>query len=242
MRTLPLVVSVLALLVGMIHFAFSRGPGDKELADLQARVETMATEIDDLRAALRTNEVALRRYAEAARPGSAPAPAPAPAEPGAAQPSAGLPAPEPVASAVVPAAASGAQEQARRTFLDRTKPASERVDALLALRKSRDGRTEEVARVALELAQDQAVAPPLRAEALRHLSRLDYPSMKEPLLGILTRERDSNTRTEAVELLQRFLDDPGIKTALQAAQNDPDRRVRDEARRRLADWESKQGR
>ena len=97
-----------------------------------------------------------------------------------------------------------------------------------------------MARAALDLAQDPSVAAPLRRDALRHLSRLDYPSMKNPLIGILTRERDSNTRTEAVELLQRFLDDPAVKTALQAAKNDPDRRVREEARQRLADWESQQ--
>jgi hypothetical protein len=242
MRTLPLFVSALALVVGIVHLAVSRGgAGNRELAELQARLETMATEIDDLRAALRTNELALRRYAEASRPSSPPPPAEAVVDPSAAAP-APDPAASPVAPAPAPAAASPALEQARRTFLDRSRPASERVDALLALRKSRDGRTEEVARAAIDLAQDQTVSPPLRREALRHLSRLDYPSMKDPLLGILTRERDPNTRTEAIELLQGFLDDPTIKTALQAAQNDPDRRVRDEARQRLADWESKRGR
>jgi hypothetical protein len=236
MRVVPLFVSALALLVGIVHVAMSRGGSQKrELAALQDRVEAMATEIEDLRAATRTNEAALRRYAELARPSSVPDPAPPPV-----QPSAPVPAPEPAAGRAVPPAMAEAQAKARQTLLDRTRPASERVDALLALRKSINGRTEEVARVALELAQDQAVSPRLRAEALRHLSRLEYPSMKEPLLGILTRERDSGTRTEAVELLQRFLGDPTVRSVVQAAQNDPDRRVSDEARQRLADWESKQ--
>jgi HEAT repeats len=233
MRVLPLFVSALALLVAIVHVAVSRGGSQKrELASLQDRVESMAAEIEDLRSAMRTNEAALRRQAELAR-SSVSVPAQAPA-----QPSAPLAAPEAAPGRAVPPAMAEAQAKARQTLFDRTRPASERVDALLALRKSINGRTEEVARVALELAQDQAVSPRLRAEALRHLSRLEYPSMKEPLLGILTRERDSGTRTEAVELLQRFLGDPTVRSVVQGAQNDPDRRVSEEARQRLADWES----
>jgi hypothetical protein len=241
MRALPLVVGVLALVLGIVHLAISRGgAGKAEVADLQARVQALSSDVEDLRAALRTNEVALRRYADLAQTRNAvdPSTTPPPAAPAAA-----VPTPEPVTSpAAVPAPIAKILEQAHRTFLDRTQRADKRIDALVALRKSRDGRTEEVARVALEMAQDQAVSPTLRREALRHLSRLEYASMKEPLLGILARERDSGTRTEAVELLHRFLDDPGVRGAVQAAQNDPDRRVREEARQRLADWESKAGR
>jgi hypothetical protein len=234
MRALPLVVGALALVLGIVHLAVSRGgASQKDLAALHARVETLSTEVEDLRAALRTNEVALRRYADlvqvrnAGAP-SAPPPPPAPA----AVPPAGS-----VASPPLPPPIAALQERAHRTFMDRSRHAIERIDALVTLRKSRDGRTEEVSRVALEMAQDPAVSAPLRREALRHLSRLEYDSMKQPLLGILARERDSGTRTEALELLQRFLDDPAVRGAVQAAQNDPDRRVRDEARQRLADWD-----
>jgi hypothetical protein len=244
MRALPLVVGVLALVLGIVHLAVSRGGADKtEVADLQSRVEALSGEVEDLRAGLRTNEAALRRYADLAQTRNAAgagtgAATPPPAAPAAPPPAA----PETAPIRPLPAPIAQIQEQAHRTFMDRSKPPQQRVDALMTLRKSQGGRTEEVARVALEMAQDQAVSAPLRSEALRHLSRLEYESMKQPLLSILARERDSGTRTEALELLQRFLGDPGVMSAVQAAQNDPDRRVRDEARQRLADWQSKPGR
>jgi hypothetical protein len=240
MRALPLVVGVLALVLGIVHLAISRGgAGKTELTDLQARVEALSNEVEGLRAALRTNEIALRRYADLAQTRNA---AGAATPPAATPPTAAPPAPpETAPSRPLPPPIAQIQEQAHRTFMDRSKPANQRIDALVALRKS-DGRTEEVARVALEMARDQAVSAPLRREALRHLSRLEYDSMKLPLLGILAGERDTGTRTEALELLQRFLHDPGVMSAVQAAQNDPDRRVRDEARQRLADWQSRPAR
>lgn len=234
MRILPLFVSAIALLLGLIHLAVDwTDSGEREVAALKERVDVLSSELEDLRVATRANAMSLQRLGSgAARPSSIPTPA---------QLGAAAAAPGAAGGAVAAPPVPAPTEEARRTFLDRGRPASERVDALLNLRKLRDGRNEEVARAALDLAQDASVAAPLRRDALRHLSRLDYPSMKDPLIGILTRERDSNTRTEAVELLQRFLDDPAVKTALQAAKNDPDRRVREEARQRLADWESRQG-
>jgi hypothetical protein len=133
-----------------------------------------------------------------------------------------------------------AMAAATRTVLDRQASAEDRAAALTQLRPNdgrSDGRTHEVVMAALEVIQAPDTSAKLRAGMIRDLDRLDDPSLKDPLVGILSRDTDGRTRREAVESLAGFYDDPHVRSLIERLKDtDPDPQVRAQAMKQLGRW------
>lgn len=109
----------------------------------------------------------------------------------------------------------------------------ERVKALLKLRMTRDGRSEEVVRSILELLH-AAPDPELRADILRHLKKAVPLLFKDSILKVLTSDPSEKVREEAAETLGPLGTDPAVRAALEnASKNDPSEKVRKQAERSL---------
>jgi hypothetical protein len=134
---------------------------------------------------------------------------------------------------------------ATRTVLDRQASLDERAAALTLLRPNDgrlDGRTHEVVVAALELLERPEVSPKTRARMVRDLDRLKDPSLKDPLVAILSRDADGRTRREAVETLAVFYDDPQVRGLVERLKDtDPEPEVRDQAVKQLGRWQSRNG-
>jgi HEAT repeat protein len=136
-----------------------------------------------------------------------------------------------------------AMAAATRTVLDRQISAPERAAALTLLRPSdgrADGRSHEVVVAALELIQAPETAPRLRAGMIRDLDKLKDPALKDPLVGILSRDPDGRTRREAVETLAVFYDDPQVRALVERLKDaDPEAEVRAQAIKQLGRWQAR---
>jgi len=132
---------------------------------------------------------------------------------------------------------------ATRMVLDRQAPVEERAMALTLLRPNNgraDGRTHEVVTAALELLQTPGIHPKLRAGMIRDLDKLKDPALKDPLVGILTRDPDGRTRREAVETLAVFYDDPQVRALVERLRDsDPEEEVRAQAVKQLGRWQAR---
>jgi HEAT repeat protein len=77
---------------------------------------------------------------------------------------------------------------------------------------------------------------------VRDLDRLKDPSLKDPLVAILSRDADGRTRREAVETLAVFYDDPQVRGLVERLKDtDPEPEVRDQAVKQLGRWQSRNG-
>ena len=136
-----------------------------------------------------------------------------------------------------------AMAAATRTVLDRQVSVQERAAALSLLRPSDgrgDGRTHEVVTAALDLIQAPETSPRLRAGMIRDLDKLKDPVLKDPLVGILSRDPDTRTRREAVETLAVFYDDPQVRALVERLKDtDPEAEVRAQAIKQLGRWQSR---
>jgi hypothetical protein len=131
---------------------------------------------------------------------------------------------------------------ATRTVLDRQASVEERAAALTKLRPNdgrADGRTHEVVLAALELLEKSEMPPRMRANMVRDLDKLRDPALKDPIVGILTRDPDGRTRREAVETLAVFYDDPQVRGLVERLKDtDPEQEVRAQAVKQLGRWQS----
>jgi len=141
------------------------------------------------------------------------------------------------------AAAETSEERARfveenqAAALDRSLTTENRLQALRELR-SRDGRSREVTLAMLEIIEDPATPPNLRADIIRNLHGVAFDELEAPLLRILSEDPDPETRAETVETLDLFYDRPHVYAAVvQVRDSDKDPRVRAEAFERLARYE-----
>jgi hypothetical protein len=136
-----------------------------------------------------------------------------------------------------------AMAAATRTVLDRNGAAARGAPPLSLLRPSEgrsDGRTHEVVTAALEMIQAPETSPRLRAGMIRDLDRLADPTLKEPLLGILSADTDGRTRREAVETLAVFYDDPQVRGVIERLKDtDPEPQVRAQAVKQLGRWQAR---
>ncbi len=120
---------------------------------------------------------------------------------------------------------------------DRSLTPQERLGALRALR-FRDGRSHEVTLAMIELIEDPSLTPPLRADIVRQLDEVTFEELKAPLLHIIASDPDVETRSEAVETLQPFYDDPAVYDAVvHVRDHDTSHEVRREAMRRLQQFD-----
>lgn len=139
--------------------------------------------------------------------------------------------------------AAEAMAAATRTLMDRQVSAEQRAAALTLLRPNdgrADGRTHEVVTAALELIQAPETSSRLRAGMIRDLDKLKNPVLKDPLVGILSRDPDPRTRREAVETLAVFYDDPQVRALIERLKDaDPEEEVRAQAIKQLGRWQSR---
>jgi hypothetical protein len=119
-------------------------------------------------------------------------------------------------------------------------------DRVMALRQLRpvngreDGRTPEVALAMIELITAPQTPAEARADIIRNMKGVDHPALKEPLLAIVTKDTDSDTRREAVESLLPFYSDPQVHATINHLKDsEADPKVSREAVRRLAEWEAR---
>ena len=138
-----------------------------------------------------------------------------------------------------------AMATAVRTVLDRQASVEDRAAALTLLRPNdgrADGRTPEVVAAALDLLERPEVAPRTRAGMIRDLDHLRDPSLKDPLVAILSRDADGRTRREAVETLAVFYDDPQVRGLVERLKDaDPEPQVREQAVKQLGRWKARGG-
>lgn len=116
---------------------------------------------------------------------------------------------------------------------DRTVPSVERLAALRQLR-GRGGRSHEVTLAMIELIQDPSIDGRTRADIIRNLHGVDFEELKQPLVNVLESDGSAEVRSETIETLDVFYDDPAVFQAVaHVRDNDPDFRVRMEATQRL---------
>jgi len=130
-----------------------------------------------------------------------------------------------------------AVEESQAVAADRSRGLEERLQALRNLR-FRDGRSREVTLAMIELIQDPELPPRARADIIRQLDEVNFPELKEPLIHAALNDAQAEVRSEAIETLEPFLDDPRVvETLRQVKENDADFRVRLEAAERLERFE-----
>jgi hypothetical protein len=136
-----------------------------------------------------------------------------------------------------------AMAAATRTVLDPQATVEDRAAALTLLRPydgRADGRTHEVVAAALDLLERPGASPRVRAGMIRDLDRLRDPSLKDPLVSILSRDPDGRTRREAVETLAVFYDDPQVRRLVERLRDaDPESQVREQAVKQLGRWQAR---
>jgi hypothetical protein len=116
-----------------------------------------------------------------------------------------------------------------------------RVEALRTLRTA-DQRSLDVVDSMVDVISDRNVAASTRAAAIRHLKGVDSPKLKAQLLALLQNESDPRVKSEAVETLQTFYDDPAVLDSVRKMLDDPSERVRQEAAKRIDAWKKRQNR
>jgi HEAT repeats len=122
--------------------------------------------------------------------------------------------------------------QSRQVALNPDAAVAERLAALRALRGA-NGRTSDIVQAMLKL---QATEPDanVRADVFRQLSGVTDPITKPHLINGVLKDQDARVREEAAETLAPFWSDPYVQSALRsAAENDPDEKVRKQARESL---------
>jgi len=120
-------------------------------------------------------------------------------------------------------------EDLARLFSDGAAADRDRLRALGLLRRNR-GMSDEVVQHALDWLQSSTNAG-TRRELVQALGGTTNVAVKAPLLGLMSTDKNDNVREEAAKNLRRFTDDPAVEGALwNAALNDPDGDVRDEAK------------
>jgi small-conductance mechanosensitive channel len=136
-----------------------------------------------------------------------------------------------------------AMAKATAAAVDRGAALRDRVMALRQLRPvngREDGRTPEVALAMIELITAPQTPAEARADIIRNMKGVDHPALKEPLLAIVTKDTDSDTRREAVESLLPFYSDPQVHATINHLKDsEADPKVSREAVRRLAEWEAR---
>jgi HEAT repeat protein len=122
----------------------------------------------------------------------------------------------------------------QQRFADPATPDNERVRAIRTLRRSNKLSDDAVVQT-LALLQTSTNAG-VRRELLQSLEGSTNAALKQPLLAMLDTETgDNGTREQLVNMLRRFAEDPGVETKLwDLALNDPNTRVRDQAREALS--------
>ncbi len=120
--------------------------------------------------------------------------------------------------------------------IDAAAPEQERVEALARLRSTRpDGRSPEVVRSMVALL-DASLDAELRARICTNLHRVVSDDLKRSLLAHVRGDESAKVREEAAESLGPMKLDPVVRAALeQAAQADPDEKVKKQAKRSLED-------
>lgn len=116
-------------------------------------------------------------------------------------------------------------------------PGATDADRLRALRGMRRGNqlSDEVVAQSLSMLQTSTNSN-FRRELLQQLDGSTNAALKQPLMALLDSETgDNGLREQVVNSLRRFVDDPAIESKLwDVALNDPNTRVRDQAREALA--------
>jgi HEAT repeat protein len=251
---LSLLFSLLALAVASVAVAGSwraqrRGPAAAaaivDTEDLERRMTDLERQLELVRVGVAVRGVAQGKGPAAAQAAEAPVPA------GTAELAQRVAALERLAAEVTQRRQGGnplspeALAAATRTLLDRQAPVDERAAALTLLRPNEgrsDGRTHEVVVAALELLERPEVPPKTRAGMIRDLDKLKDPSLKDPLVAILTRDADGRTRREAVETLAVFYDDPQVRGLVERLRDsDPEPQVRAQAVKQLGRWQARGG-
>jgi len=115
-----------------------------------------------------------------------------------------------------------------RLFNDGAAADRDRVRALGLLRRN-GPLTDDLVQNALAWLQSSTNAG-TRRELVQQLRGATNAAVKGPLLALMSTEKTDNVREEVAQSLRRFTDDPAVESALwNAALNDPDEDVRDEA-------------
>lgn len=120
-------------------------------------------------------------------------------------------------------------DESRASILDPVATEAEKLAAWQALRFS-DGWTDDVVSEMIRIGETSADAD-VRADVWRQADGRGRNTMLVgPLLRALQSDPDAGARSEAAETLANYVDEPGVRAALESASNnDPDRGVRKEA-------------
>lgn len=117
----------------------------------------------------------------------------------------------------------------KKRLLDAAQPERNRVQALGVLRSQRANKTDDVVDAGLALLA-QSKEPAMRSMILRGLQGAENARVVAPVLSILGADPDERARQEAAGVLGEYVDQPGVKAALeQAAATDASERVRTRA-------------
>jgi hypothetical protein len=122
----------------------------------------------------------------------------------------------------------------QQRLFDPSTPDGDRLRALRAVRRNNKLSDEAITQT-LSLLQTSTNAN-FRRELLQQLEGVTNAALKQPLIAMLdTETSDNGMREQIVNALRRYADDPAIETKLwDLALNDPNTRVRDQAREALA--------
>ncbi|MEM8714040.1 MAG: HEAT repeat domain-containing protein [Planctomycetota bacterium] len=120
-------------------------------------------------------------------------------------------------------------EEAQAKALDSNSTEAEKLEAWTRLRSG--GWTEDVVAEMVAVAQ-MTSDPEVRADIWRQADAEDRSlQLVQPLLHSLAHDPNASVRSEAAETLENYLDQPGVRAALEyALEHDPDQGVRKEAR------------
>jgi hypothetical protein len=125
------------------------------------------------------------------------------------------------------------------TVMDRAASPEARLAALRRLRAAGE-RTNDELLAALELLQEERVAPETRAALVGELAGLTFLELKAPMLKLLTSSTHEETRRSAVHALARFMDDAAVSEAVvRASEQDESEAVRREASKRVEEWRAR---
>jgi hypothetical protein len=123
-------------------------------------------------------------------------------------------------------------DELRRKLADPTASEKDKLQALHALRKSKD-LSDEVLQSALSWLQSSKDGA-MRREILQQLDGVTNAALRQPLLELAASSAEGRVRQQAVENLRGFVADAGVEKQLwETMQKDPDPKVREQAQEAL---------
>ena len=118
----------------------------------------------------------------------------------------------------------------KQKFFDPNLSDQDRLNALRMMRRGGGDLSDDVVAQSLAMLQS-STNNNFRREILNHLQGSSNSSLKQPLMAMLDTEADQGMREQLVNSLRRFTDDPMVDRKMwDLALNDPNTRVRDQAR------------